>query len=106
METIPNPDNKSLDVMKDPQVELLQWHYHLNHLIFGDLQMLSKLGVFPKWSPTVLHPKCVACIFGTTHRRQWQMQARVSNIHILLIISSDHFILINQIISLEPGFTL
>ena len=54
------------------QRELLSWHNRLGHLPFSDLQRLSSTGAIPRRLQNVEHPKCVACIFGKSHRRPWR----------------------------------
>ena len=67
MESLSEPDDKGLAIVKDPRVELLCWHYQLKHLGFRVLQTLAKLRVLPKrlstWClPNVLHAFMVLLI--------------------------------------------
>ena len=65
-ESLPELDEKGLVIIKDPQVELLCWHYQLHHVWFRVLQTLANLGVLPKKKFALMPPKCAAwCIYCT-----------------------------------------
>ena len=68
--------NASFSSLSDLQKELLSWHNRLGHLPFSDLTSLATNGTIPKRLKDVEHPKCVACIFGKSHRRPWRAKGK------------------------------
>lgn len=60
----------------DKQRELLHWHRRTGHTAFRNLQVLAKAGCIPKYLENVPPPKCLACIFGKSHRRPWRTKEK------------------------------
>ena len=59
---------------------LMDWHHRLYHLPFRRIFMLSQMGLLPK---SLLKcqdnvPLCVACQFGSAHRRPWRVKGKKS----------------------------
>ncbi len=51
-------------VAADNAAELMQWHYHLGHLLFAKLKMLAKNGKIPRCLAKVSPPKCAGCLLA------------------------------------------
>ena len=65
------------------QRELLSWYNRLGHLPFSDLQHLVSVGSIPRRLANCEHPKCVACIFGQSHRRPWRAKGKYKKAYTL-----------------------
>ena len=60
--------NTSIEITLNQQ-ELISWHNQLGHLSFWNLQKLTEQGSIPKRLAKTKAPLCLACLFGTTHKK-------------------------------------
>ena len=62
------------------QQELMDWHHRLYHLSFPKIFRLAEKGYLPKGLLKCKGslPLCIACQFGTAHRRPWRTRGKVS----------------------------
>ena len=62
------------------QEEMMSYHYRLHHLPFPKMITLAELGRIPKRLAQLrgCTPICVACIFGSAHKRPWCSKAKSS----------------------------
>eukprot|EP00957_Ditylum_brightwellii_P171214 13033889-Ditylum_brightwellii.AAC.1 len=60
LEAIPEEENERLAAVND-QAELLRWHYHLSHLSFCKIRLLSLVGILPRCLAKIRPPKCTGC---------------------------------------------
>ena len=67
--------NTSPEITPDQQ-ELLSWHNRLGHLSFRNLQKLAEQGSIPKRLAKTKAPLCLACLFGTTHKKPWRSRGK------------------------------
>jgi hypothetical protein len=84
----------------------MDWHHLLYNLLFPTFFCLADYGLLPK---RILDckgrlPLCVACQFGTTHRRPWQVKGKASR----SIRCPKHFqpgngISMDQLVPAQPG---
>ena len=84
---LPEPNDEDIAIIDNPQVELLHWHYWLNHFSFRVLKTLAISGLLSRRLVSAKEPKCTACIFGAMYKRPWCSHAQVSNIHPILNIT-------------------
>ena len=88
------------------QQELMDWHHRLYHLYFPKIFRLVELGHLPK---RLLDSKnnahlCVACQFGTSHRRLWRTKSKASgSIHTADHVEPGDDVSMDQIVSAQPG---
>lgn len=89
------------------QQELMSWHYRLYHLPFNRLFQLAQRGILPKYLLEAQDkpPLCIACQFGTAHRRPWRFKGKKQG----SIRRKEHKepgdgTSIDQIVSAQPGF--
>ena len=63
------------------QQELMDWHHQLYHLLFPKIFCLADYGLLPKHllDCTGCLPLCIACQFGTAHRRSWRIKRKLPN---------------------------
>ena len=97
-------EDKDLSSAKDPQVELLRWHYRLGHLSFNIIRAMSAAGILPKRLSKVHPPKCAACIFGKSTWHPWQTKAKPQDRQIPKIEHPGDCISVDQMESTTPGF--
>ena len=85
---------------------LMDWHHRLYHLPFRRMFMLCERGWLPK---SLLKckdnvPLCVACQFGTAHRRPWRVKGKKSgSIRKEKEVKPGDGQSIDQIVSAQPG---
>ena len=90
---LPEPDDLTIAHVDNQQAELLRWHYRLNHLTFGVLQILAKMGMLPRRLTQARVPKCSAWIFGAKHKWPWHSHENVWNIRpIVSIIAPGQYV--------------
>ncbi len=67
-------------ILSPIQQELMDWHHRLYHLSFPKIFCLADYGLLPKrlLDCKGCLPLCVACQFGTAHRRPWQVKGKAS----------------------------
>eukprot|EP00956_Cyclotella_meneghiniana_P001276 scaffold1377_cov23-Cyclotella_meneghiniana.AAC.1 len=85
---------------------LMDWHHRLYHIPFRRMFMLAEKGFLPKILLQCKDnvPKCVACEFGTAHRRPWQFKGKQSgSIRKEKQVKSGDGQSIDQIVSAQPG---
>lgn len=89
------------------QQELMDWHHRLYHLSFAKIFRLAKLGHLPHRLTDCKSklPLCVACQFGTAHRRPWRVKGKKSG---SIRKKSDQVepgdgVSMDQIVSAQPG---
>ena len=58
--------------MDNASIELLHYHYKLNHLSMRKIQSMAKEGLLPSKFKTCLIPACPSCLFGKATRRPWR----------------------------------
>ena len=63
----PGETNSEKKVLEN-QTQLMQNHYHINHLRFSKLKAISKLGITKSRSHNVKPPRCPDCKFGRHNR--------------------------------------
>ena len=88
------------------QQELMDWHHRLYHLYFPKIFRLAELGRFPKrlLECKKNNPLCVACQFGTAHRRPWHTKGKASgSIRTVDHVEPGDGVLMDQIVSAQPG---
>ena len=63
------------------QEEMMSYHLKLHHLPFPKLVELAERGEIPKRLATLKGrtPVCVACIFGTAHKKPWRTKSKKYN---------------------------
>ena len=74
------PDTETMTA-KDPQAELLRWHYRLGHASF---KLLSALKILPTNLANAKTTKCAGCIYGAMTKRPWRTKPgkhKTSEIH-------------------------
>ena len=56
------------------QEEIMSYHIKMHHIPFNQLIVLAEKGKIPRRLATLKGrtPICVACIFGTAHKRPWR----------------------------------
>ena len=84
------------------QQELMDWHHRLYHLSFSKIFKLAELGHLPKRLLDCKGklPLCVACQFGTAHRRPWRTKgAKTSSIRRPEHVKPGDGVSIDQIVS-------
>ena len=91
------------------QQELMDWHHRLYHLFFPKIFRLAELGHLPKRHLDCKKnaPLCVACQFGTAHRRPWSTKGKASGSK----RTADHVepgdgVSMDQMVSAQPGLIL
>ena len=93
-------------ILSPIQQELMDWHHRLYHLSFSKIFRLAEAGYLPKGllrcKKTL--PLCVACQFGTAHRRPWRRRGKASG----SIRRPEHIlpgdgVSMDQIVSAQPG---
>eukprot|EP00956_Cyclotella_meneghiniana_P008619 scaffold11745_cov39-Cyclotella_meneghiniana.AAC.3 len=85
---------------------LMDWHHRLYHLQFRRIFMLADKGFLPKGLPKCEDnfPKCVACEFGTAHRRPWRFKGKQSgSIRKEKQVKPGDGQSIDQTVSAQPG---
>ena len=88
------------------QQELMDWHHRLYHLSFSKIFLLAELGHLPKRLLDCKSklPLCVACQFGTAHRRPWRVKGKKSgSIRKANQVEPGDGVSIDQIVSAQPG---
>ena len=88
------------------QQELMSWHHRLYHLPFHRILMLAKHKFLPKRLLECRDsiPLCVACQFGTAHRRPWRVKGKKSgSIRKDTHVEPGDGVSVDQIISSQPG---
>jgi hypothetical protein len=67
-------------ILSPIQQELMDWHHRLYHLLFPKIFCLADYGLLPKCLLDCKGhlPLCVACQFGTAHRRPWRVKEKAS----------------------------
>ena len=93
-------------VLSPSQQELMSWHHRLYHLPFWRMFQLASKGYLPKILLDCKEkpPLCVACQFGTAHRRPWRTKGKKAG----SIRREEHKVpgdgvSIDQIVSAQPG---
>jgi hypothetical protein len=93
-------------VLSPTQQLLMMWHHRLFHLPFRRMFVLAERGWLPK---SILSckdnvPLCVACQFGSAHRRPWRVQGKLSgSIRKSNKVEPGDGQSIDQIVSSQPG---
>ena len=85
---------------------LMDWHHRLYHLQIRRMFMLADKGFLPKILLKCKDnvPKCVACEFGTAHRRPWRLKGKQSgSIRNEKQVKPGGGQSIDQIVSSQPG---
>ncbi|KAL7528961.1 hypothetical protein ACHAXR_004541, partial [Thalassiosira sp. AJA248-18] len=88
------------------QQELMDWHHRLYHLSFIKIFCLAELGHLPKrlLDCKSKKPLCVACQFGTAHRRPWRVKGKASgSIRKKNQKIPGDGVSMDQIVSAQPG---
>ena len=88
------------------QQELMSWHHRLYHLPFHKMLTLAKFGILPRRFIKLQDklPLCVACQFGTAHRRPWRTKGKKSgSIRRPNQTEPGDGVSVDQIISAQPG---
>eukprot|EP00957_Ditylum_brightwellii_P099706 7595428-Ditylum_brightwellii.AAC.1 len=86
------------------QAEILQWHYHLGHLSFTKIRLLSLARIIPYWLASVRPPKCAGCIYGEMTRRAWCTKSKENVSKIKPVKAPSNCVLVNQLKSSTLGF--
>ena len=93
-------------ILSPIQQELMDWHHRLYHLSFSKIFRLAEAGYLPKGllKCKKMLPLCVACQFGTAHRRPWRRRGKASG----SIRRPEHIlpgdgVSMDQIVSAQPG---
>ena len=93
-------------ILSPVQQELMDWHHRLYHLSFSKIFRLAEAGHLPKGLLKCKKalPLCVACQFGTAHRRPWRRRGKASG----SIRRPEHVlpgdgVSMDQIVSAQPG---
>merc|ERR1712155_246974 len=84
----------------------MDWHHSLYHLSFSKIFRLVELGYLPKRLLDCKGrlPLCVACQFGTAHRRPWRHKGKKSgSIRKKEHINPGDGVSMDQIVSAQPG---
>jgi hypothetical protein len=69
-----DPDKE--EKLKSLSAEMLQLHHKFNHVLFGKIRALARLGVVnPKLAKCPL-PACSACLYGKMTRQAWRFNPR------------------------------
>ena len=67
------------DLLVQDDMELVVWHYRLNHCSFKTFLRLSKRRIIPKNIRRVrTPPNCVACMFGKSYKRPCRNKGKLS----------------------------
>ena len=67
------------DLLVQDDMELVVWHYRLNHCSFKTFLRLSKRRIIPKNIRRVrTPPNCVACMFGKSYKRPCRTKGKIS----------------------------
>jgi hypothetical protein len=88
------------------QEEMMSYHYRLHHLPFPKLIALAERGDIPKRLADLRGrtPICVACVFGTAHKRPWRTKSKKKH---PIRKKSDNApgkkTSVDQIVSAQPG---
>ena len=93
-------------ILTPVQQELMDWHHRLYHLSFSKIFLLAELGHLPKRLLDCKSklPLCVACQFGTAHRRPWRVKGKKSgSIRKADQVKPGDGVSIDQIVSAQPG---
>ena len=93
-------------VLSPLQQEFMSWHHRLYHLPFNRMLLLAKKGYLPKRLLKCQDkpPKCIACQFGTAHRRPWRVKGKKSgSIRKENEKKPGDGTSIDQIVSAQPG---
>ena len=88
------------------QQELMSWHHRLYHLPFRRIFMLAKYKFLPKRLLECQDkvPLCVACQFGTAHRRPWRVKGKkAGSIRRKEQVEPGDGVSVDQVISSQPG---
>ena len=93
-------------ILSPLQQELMSWHHRLYHLPIWRILLLAEKGYLPKRLLKCQDkpPKCIACEFGTAHRRPWRTKGKKSG-----SIRKDDQVKpgdgtsVDQIVSAQPG---
>ena len=88
------------------QQDLMDWHHRLYHLSFPKIFRLAEKGHLPSRLLDCKGklPLCIACHFGTVHRRPWHRRGKASG----SICHPEHIspgdgVSMDQIMSAQPG---
>ena len=79
---IHDDNDEAIDIVDNPHVELLRWHYRLNHLNFLVLQIFGRMGMLPIEFP------CSICIFGAMQKQPRHPHAKMWNIRHIASITN------------------
>ena len=89
---------------KDPQAELLHWHYRLGHVSFSYLRAMANHGLLPSSILKAETPKCAGCMYGKSTRKPWCTRAPVNSLRVPAVEHPGDCISIDQLESTTPGF--
>ena len=87
--------------------EFLSWHERLMHIPFSDMFKLCKRSILPKNSLSLEKnpPLCMLCQFRCAHERHWQFKGKcLGSIRKPSHNQPGSCVLVDQIISAQPGF--
>jgi hypothetical protein len=88
------------------QEEMMSHHTRLHHLPFPKLIVISQAGEIPSRLVSLKGrcPICVACLFGTAHKRPWRSKSKES--HPIRKKSDNHpgdKASLDHLVSAQPG---
>ena len=93
-------------ILTSIQQELMDWHHRMYHLSFPKICRLAELVHLPKrlLDCKKNSPLCVACQFGTAHRRTWRTKGKASgSIRAADHVETGYGVLMDKIVSAQPG---
>ena len=96
------PDNREPTTI-DAQDELMQWHYHLNHLPFKCLFKLAKQRLLSMKILKANTPICPACQYGKMHHKPWRTKGNHSKVS-RVATKPGQIVSVDQLESPTPGF--
>eukprot|EP00957_Ditylum_brightwellii_P208119 15355942-Ditylum_brightwellii.AAC.2 len=103
LEAIPEEENEGLAAVND-QAELLQWHYHLGHLSFCKIHLLSLVGIFPRCLAKIRPPKCAGYMYMNMTRKAWRIKTKQNRNKIMKATEPGQVVSLDQLESTTPGF--
>jgi hypothetical protein len=90
--------------IKDPQAELLCWHYQLGHASFKLILLLTALEVLPHHLAEAQVPRCAGCMYGTMSMRPWGTKAKQNKGKLKAVKTAGQSVSVDQLESRLPGF--
>ena len=98
------PEDQEINTLP-PKDEILHWNYHLGHVSFFKLKLMSQQGILPSRLANITPPFCVACAYGKLTRLPKKTKPAKDPDHFLKTSTKPGMcVSVDQLESMSPWF--